>query len=87
MKFVALFLIAFLSGCASTTNLDRIERQVDALQVRVSKLETQIRDTNHLAKLALQQAEFARIAADKAAESSEEINVKLDKLFELSRKK
>jgi hypothetical protein len=87
MKFVALFFIVFLTSCASVTNIDRVERQVDALQFRVSKLETQISDTNRIAKEALVQAEFARLAADKAAQTAEDTNKKVDKLFELFQKK
>jgi outer membrane murein-binding lipoprotein Lpp len=75
MKIIIIALL--LSGCSSATNIDRLERQVDALQYRIDNLEHQMSITHNLSKESVAQSEYARSAVDKMSEDISNIKTKI----------
>ena len=81
MKVLMILALAFLAGCASSSDVERLQAQIDSLQPQVVSLSAGVAEAKQNSALALQKASAAEAAAVKAAESCAEINTKLDRLF------
>ena len=74
-RMLAVMLVAgFAAGCANTTQL---QADVDALKAQMNDVSAQAAEANARSKAAEE-------AANRAAKSSEETNMKLDRMFKKS---
>jgi murein lipoprotein len=85
IKFSALVLVAGLTvGCASTSDIEGLQSQIDGLKSGIDKNSTDIASAQSAAAEAAARASAAEAAAERAAGFAEETNSKLDRLFKKS---
>lgn len=77
-------IVALASGCASTSDVENLQSQIDSLKPVVASAEQHAADAHKVAASAEQHAIAAHAAADKAAQACVDMNSKLDKLFKKS---
>ena len=84
-KVVKLSMVAFavslLVGCASSSDIDNLQSQIDGLKTSVAQASSDAASANSAASDAASRAASAESAANRAAQAAEETNFKLDKVF------
>ena len=90
--FVPIILaIAFLTGCASSSDLEALQTQVDRIDIQVTHLNRDIADTRAIASQALAQATGAHLASEQALilvkQLNDNVNEKLDRMFKTTSRK
>lgn len=81
LKLSVIALTAFLAvGCASTSDIDNLQGQINAMKTDVSS-------AKDAASSAASRAEAAEAAANRAANTAQEVNTKLDRMFKHSMQK
>jgi outer membrane murein-binding lipoprotein Lpp len=84
-KLGVLLLSAGLTvGCASKSDLNNLQTQVDGLKAEVASVKSTADEALSAAQAAESKAASAESAARRAAASSEEVNSKLDRMFRKS---
>ncbi len=88
MKFLkrssVVLALSFLVGCASTSDLENLQAQVDALKSQVSTAVSDAASAKSAADAASASAANAEAAANKAAQYAQDTNSKLDRMFKKS---
>lgn len=84
MKFLWIFPVILLSGCATNSDVRELQRQIDAVKTDVSQLQETTSQALAVAKAAYVEAAKANKYAEEAARACGLMNEKLDRLFELS---
>lgn len=79
--------LSMLAACASNSDVENLQSQVDGLDASVKQASANAASAQTSASAAAAQAEAAEIAANRAAELSQEANNKLDKRFSKSMRK
>ena len=77
---VAILTTGLITGCATSSDIDNLQSQIDDLNGKVSSAETSAAD-------AAASAKAAEDAANRAASSAEDTNNKLDRMFKKSMQK
>lgn len=81
LKLSVIALTAFLAvGCASTSDIDNLQGQINAIK-------TDVASAKDSASNAATRAEAAEAAAKRAADTADEVNTKLDRMFKHSMQK
>jgi outer membrane murein-binding lipoprotein Lpp len=84
-KVVKLSMVAFavslLVGCASSSDIDNLQSQIDGLKTSVAQASSDAASANSAASDAASRAAAAESAANRAAEAAALTNTKLDDLF------
>lgn len=75
---------ALVSGCATTSDVENLQNQVNGLDTSVKQASADAASAKTTAADAAAKAESAEAAANRAAELSQEANSKLDKNFRRS---
>jgi murein lipoprotein len=82
VKLSALAAVAALAtGCASTSDIDNLQAQIDALKPQVTAAASDAASAKAAASEASSRAASAEAAANRAAQYAQETNAKLDRLF------
>ena len=85
LKLTIVAMVASLAvGCASTSDIENLQTQVDDLKSSVSKASSDAASANSAASDAASRAAAAESAANRAASLAEETNSKLDRMFKKS---
>ena len=88
MKLLKLSVIALTAGlvvgCASTSDIDNLQSQINALKTDVSGAKDAAASANTAATDAAARAAAAEAAANRAASTADEVNTKLDSMFKHS---
>ena len=88
MKLLKLSVIALTAGlvvgCASTSDIDNLQSQINALKTDVSGAKDAAASANTAATDAAARAAAAEAAANRAASTADEVNTKLDRMFKHS---
>ena len=87
MKYLVVLALAFLSGCASTSDIESLQGQIDSLKPKIAAIADDASSAKLAADQALIRAALAEAAANRAANSAAEINEKLDRLFKKAQHK
>lgn len=82
--FTLLFITVVATGCASTSDIENLQGQIDALKPAVASASADAADAKASAVSAAAKATAAELAASKAADLTQEVSAKLDKLFKKS---
>jgi len=81
-KASALVLFAGLAaGCATTSDIENLQSQIDDLKSQVSKASRDASDALSAANAANSAASEAAAAANRAAQYAQDTNAKLDNMF------
>lgn len=81
LKLSVIALTAFLAvGCASTSDIDNLQTQINTMKSDVASAKDS-------ASNAATRAEAAEAAAKRAADTADEVNTKLDRMFKHSMQK
>jgi outer membrane murein-binding lipoprotein Lpp len=81
---MAVLSVALVSGCATTSDVENLQNQVNGLDTSVKQASADAASAKTTAADAAAKAESAEAAANRAAELSQEANGKLDKHFRRS---
>jgi outer membrane murein-binding lipoprotein Lpp len=81
---MAVLAVALVSGCATTSDVENLQSQVNGLDTSVKQASADAASAKTTAADAAAKAESAEAAANRAAELSQEANSKLDKNFRRS---
>jgi murein lipoprotein len=88
MKALKLSIIAFSAflavGCASTSDIDKLQNQINTVKSDVSSAKDAAASANTAATDAATRAASAEAAANRAANTAQEVNTKLDRMFKHS---
>jgi len=85
MKLSMVALVASLVvGCASTSDIDSLQSQVDSLKTSVAQASADAASAKSAADSASSQAAAAEAAANRAAQYAQDTNSKLDSMFKKS---
>jgi murein lipoprotein len=85
LKLSVVALTAFLAvGCASTSDIDNLQGQINTLKTDVSSAKDAANSANTAASDAASKAASAEAAANRAANTADEVNTKLDRMFKHS---
>ena len=88
MKLLKLSVIAFTAflavGCASTSDIDNLQSQINAMKTDVAGAKDAASSANAAATDAAARAASAEAAAKRAADTAQEVNTKLDRMFKHS---
>ncbi len=88
VKLSALVAVAALAtGCASTSDIENLQGQIDALKPQVSAAASDAASAKAAAAEASSRASAAEAAANRAAEYAQDTNSKLDRMFKKSQHK
>lgn len=79
--FTLLFIAVVATGCASTSDIENLQGQIDTLKTSVASAETHASAAHASAASAEAHAVAAHAAADAAAAQCKEMSAKLDRLF------
>lgn len=80
-KIAIVALILFVTGCASTSDLEHVQSQVSELSTKVDLLAVDVSSAKSSAESALAKSSAAETAAVNAEKACKDINSKLDRLF------
>ncbi|MGR9052359.1 MAG: Lpp/OprI family alanine-zipper lipoprotein [Gammaproteobacteria bacterium] len=87
-KLVKLSVVALTAGlavgCASTSDIENLQSQIDGLNGRVDKVAADASEAKTAAADAAARAAAAEAAANRAASYAQEANTKLDRMFQKS---
>lgn len=82
LKLLILLAVASLTvGCATNSDIENLQSQVDGLKVSVNQISTDLQTTTSITTEALTHALNAEKASIKALEVANEVNAKLDNVF------
>jgi murein lipoprotein len=81
---MAVLSVALISGCATTSDVENLQNQVNGLDTSVKQASADAASAKTTAADAAAKAEAAEAAANRAAELSQEANNKLDHKFRRS---
>jgi outer membrane murein-binding lipoprotein Lpp len=81
---MAVLAVALISGCATTSDVENLQNQVNGLDTSVKQASADAASAKTTAADAAAKAESAEAAANRAAELSQEANSKLDRNFRRS---
>ena len=85
VKISAVVLAAGLAtGCASTSDIDKLQEQIDGLKSQVSTASSDAAQAKQSAADAASKAAAAEAAANRAAQYAQDTNSKLDRMFKKS---
>ena len=85
VKISAVVLAAGLAtGCASTSDIDKLQEQIDGLKSQVSTASSDAAQAKQSAAEAASKAAAAEAAANRAAQYAQDTNSKLDRMFKKS---
>lgn len=88
MKLLKLSVVALIAGlavgCASTSDIDNLQGQINTLKTDVAGAKDAAASANTAASDAASKAAAAEAAANRAANTAEEVNTKLDRMFKHS---
>jgi murein lipoprotein len=85
VKISAVVLAAGLaSGCASTSDIDKLQEQINGLKGQVSTASSDAAQAKQSAADAATKAAAAEAAANRAAQYAQDTNSKLDRMFKKS---
>jgi murein lipoprotein len=85
VKIAAVALVAGLAtGCASTSDLEKLQSQVNGLQGQVNTAAADAAQAKQSAADAASKAAAAEVAANRAAQYAQDTNSKLDRMFKKS---
>lgn len=87
IKVAGIVAVSMLAGCASTSDVEGIQTQIDSLKVSAAQVATDATNARTTASVAAEKSTAAQIAADRAAQLSLAASAKLDKLFKQSQLK
>lgn len=83
MKFlVVMASLAMLAGCASTSDIESLQAQIDVLKPKINAVAEDAASAKASAEEAKVRAAAAEVAANKAANSAAQISEKLDRFFQ-----
>lgn len=77
-------MVALVVGCASTSDIENLQTQVDSLKVSVTQASSDAQSASAAAADASAKAAAAEAAANRAAAYAQDTNSKLDNLFKKS---
>lgn len=80
-KVITMLMVLGLVGCATNSDIENIQTQVDGLKVSVAQVSTDAAFAREAAEQASTQALKAQKAAEIAAALSEQASAKLDSLY------
>lgn len=80
-KIALLFTIFALTGCATSSDIENLQGQIDALSPKVAAASNSAADAKALAAQASARAGAAEQAANLAAQYAKDTNEKLDRMF------
>lgn len=75
---------ALMTGCASTSDIDNLQSQIDSLNSKISSASTDAAKAQAAASDAAAKAAAAEAAANRAAQYAQDTNSKLDRMFKKS---
>ncbi len=85
VKISAVVLAAGLAtGCASTSDIDKLQEQINGLKGQVSTASSDASQAKQSAADAATKAAAAEAAANRAAQYAQDTNSKLDRMFKKS---
>ena len=84
MKLLLAALVLSLTACASTGDIDKLQTQIDGLQVSVKQAPLDAQSALLASVEASGRAALAEAAANRAAQYAQDTNSKLDNLFKKS---
>jgi murein lipoprotein len=85
VKITAALLVAGLAtGCASTSDIDNLQVQIDGLKSQISTASSDAAKAQASAADAAAKAAAAEAAANRAAQYAQDTNSKLDRMFKKS---
>ncbi len=88
MKLLKLSVIALTAGlavgCASTSDIDNLQGQINAMKSDVTSAKDAAASANSAATDAASRAAAAEAAAKRAADTADQVNTKLDRMFKHS---
>jgi len=85
VKISAVVLAAGLAtGCASTSDIDKLQEQINGLKGQVSTASSDAAQAKQSAADAATKAAAAEAAANRAAQYAQDTNSKLDRMFKKS---
>jgi murein lipoprotein len=88
VKLSALVAVAALAtGCASTSDIENLQAQIDTLKPQVSAASSDAASAKAAAAEAAAKAAAAEAAANRAAQYAQDTNSKLDRMFKKSQHK
>lgn len=76
-----LLLTLLLTGCASTSDIENLQGQINSLDVRITNVAEDARTAKEAAIQAGIKANEAAVSSNRAAQYAQEVNAKLDRLF------
>ncbi|PKM10124.1 MAG: hypothetical protein CVV06_15300 [Gammaproteobacteria bacterium HGW-Gammaproteobacteria-10] len=87
-KLVKISVVALTAGlavgCASTSDIENLQSQIDGLNTRVSQASSDAASAKNAAADASARAAAAEAAANRAASYAQDANSKLDRMFKKS---
>ncbi len=85
MNFTAVLITAgLMTGCASTSDIDNLQAQIDTLKTQISSASSDASTAQAAAAEAAAKAAAAEAAANRAAQYAQDTNSKLDRMFKKS---
>lgn len=85
LKLAAIISVAgLMTGCASTSDIDNLQSQIDALNGKISTASADAASAKAAAAEAAAKAAAAEAAANRAAQYAQDTNSKLDNMFKKS---
>jgi outer membrane murein-binding lipoprotein Lpp len=85
MKLTLIALVAAMAvGCASTSDIDNLQSQIDGLKTSVAQASSDAASAQSAAADAASKAASAEAAANRAAQYAQDTNSKLDSMFKKS---
>ncbi|GAB6139525.1 hypothetical protein JCM14076_02540 [Methylosoma difficile] len=85
MKLTMIAAVAAMAvGCASTSDIDNLQSQIDGLKTSVAQASSDAASAQSAAADAASKAASAEAAANRAAQYAQDTNAKLDSMFKKS---
>lgn len=85
VKISAVLITAALAtGCASTSDIDNLQEQINGLRTQVNSASSDAASAKEAAADAASKAAAAEAAANRAAQYAQDTNSKLDRMFKKS---
>lgn len=81
---VIVLAMGLATGCASKSDIDLLQTQIDELKIQVSTASADAASAQSSAADAAAKAESAEAAANRAAQYAQDTNNKLDRMFKKS---
>ena len=75
------FITVLLVGCATTSDIENLQTQVDGLKISVAQVASDVKEAQLSASKAYASSTAAEIAASHAAKNAQETSIKLGHLF------